>query len=121
MGYVLRFGCEETRDLAKRYTSSQSKAEREAEAHIEEVAPTIRKNGYYSKAQFLDRCYWKTPRSQPRCAANDEEFIREVTALALGTKSERLRIGRFLSPDPSGLYYADPTNPQNCSFGRYLA
>jgi hypothetical protein len=28
-------------------------------------------------------------------------------------------MGRFLSPDPSGLYYADPTNPQSLNLYSY--
>lgn len=93
MEYALRFDCGEIRELADRYTSCQNEKDREAEGHLENVvAPFVRKNGYYSKAHFLDLCYWKTPRSQPRCAANAEEFIHEVTALALTTKNERLRI-----------------------------
>jgi hypothetical protein len=93
MEYVLRFDCGKVEVLADRYTSCQSEADRNAEAHIEKViAPSVKENGCYTKSHFLDLCRWKTPRSQPRCAANDEELIREVTALALRTKSERLRV-----------------------------
>jgi hypothetical protein len=92
MGYDLRFDPGYIEELAERYTSSQNEAERQAETRIEELAPTIRKNGYYTKSQFLELCYWKTPRSRPRCVANDEDFIREVTSLALSTENERLRI-----------------------------
>ena len=35
---------------------------------------------------------WKSPRTQPRCAQNSEEFIKSVTAVALGTTDERLAI-----------------------------
>jgi hypothetical protein len=93
MEYALRFDCGEIKVLADRYTSCLSDVDREAEGCIEEVVgPAVRGNGYYTRAHFLDLCRWKTPRTQPRCAANDEDFIREVTALALKTKSERLRI-----------------------------
>jgi hypothetical protein len=93
MGYVLRFDCESIGELAALYASRQSEAEKEAEAQIEnEIATDVKKKRYYTKAQFLALCYWKTPRSQSRCAANDEEFVQETTALALGTKSERLRV-----------------------------
>jgi hypothetical protein len=93
MKYVLRFGCNEVGRLAERYTSYQSKAEQEAEAPIVEMAPTFKKNGCYTKAQFLELCcYWKNPRSRSRCVANDEQFIHEVTSLAVEAKSERLRI-----------------------------
>jgi hypothetical protein len=79
--------------LADRYTEKQGEKEREAERHIEEeIAPAVRSSGFYTKEQFLALCHWKTPRTQPRCATNDESWIREVTALALKTDCERLRI-----------------------------
>jgi len=29
-------------------------------------------------------------------------------------------MGRWMSPDPSGLYYADPTNPQSLNLYAYV-
>ena len=93
MEYVLRFDGGEIKDLAARYTSCQDEKDREAESSIEQsIGPAVRGNGYFTKDQFLHLCLWKTPRTKSRCAANDEEFVREVTALALKTENERLRI-----------------------------
>lgn len=93
MEYLLRFDCAEMGKLAQRYTSCQNDRDRKAERHIEEVvSPTVREKGFYTKAHFLELCSWKTSRSQQLCAANDEEFIRDVTALALKAKNERIRI-----------------------------
>ena len=93
MEYLPRFDCGKIKELADRYTSCQNEKDRKAEGRIEElVGPTVKKTGYYSKEHFLDLCHWKTPRTQPRCTANDEQFICEVTELALKTTSERLRI-----------------------------
>jgi hypothetical protein len=92
MRYSLRLDPSDIKMLAEGYTSSQTQAHRDAEARVEELAPIIRKNGYYTRLQFLEICFWKTPRSRPLCEANDEGFIREVTSLALSTENERLRI-----------------------------
>jgi hypothetical protein len=59
---------------------------------IEPLGRAARERGYYTRAELLALCAWKTPRSRPRCEANDEEFIREVTRIALSTRVERLRI-----------------------------
>ncbi|MFN0159522.1 MAG: hypothetical protein ACKVRP_15780 [Bacteroidota bacterium] len=45
-----------------------------------------------TKPEFLAVCHWKSPRTQPRCASNSPEFIRDVTQCALSTSSEQLRI-----------------------------
>jgi hypothetical protein len=93
MEYVPRFDCGRIVELADRYTSCQNDRDRKIESYIEEVVgPTVKQSGYYTKAHFLELCHWKTPRTQWRCVANDEEFVQEVTALALKTKIERLRI-----------------------------
>jgi hypothetical protein len=48
--------------------------------------------GYVTRAEFLAMTRWKSPRTQPRCAANSDEFIKAVTSVALGTTEERLAI-----------------------------
>ena len=35
---------------------------------------------------------WKTPRSRPRCEANDADYVEEVTRAAFGSKNERFKI-----------------------------
>lgn len=60
---------------------------------VEEViAPRVRMFGYYTKPDFLAMCHWKSPRSKPKVESNEEEFIKEVTEIALTTKQEKLRI-----------------------------
>lgn len=93
MEYERRFKPEQIKALADRYTSCQKESEKEAERRIEnEIVPAVKARGYYTKPEFLELCRWKTPRSQPHCAANDDVAIEDVTSLALKTKSERLRI-----------------------------
>jgi hypothetical protein len=48
--------------------------------------------GYLTREDFVALCAWKTPRSRPRVAANDAEFVEAVTRAALSTPNERLRI-----------------------------
>jgi hypothetical protein len=89
--------------LADRYTSGQNEKDREHEKRIVEiVSPSTRKSGSYTRDNFLERCRWKTVRTQPRCDANDERFVVEVTALALQAESERLRIGALTLLDGVG-------------------
>lgn len=57
-----------------------------------DIAPIARRQGYLNREQFLAIAEWKTPRSRPRCQANDSEFVREVTRAALASKSERFKI-----------------------------
>jgi hypothetical protein len=64
-----------------------------SESPIEQkIAPTARARGYLTRKEFLDICWWKTPRSQPRCAQNREAFVREVSRIALATTNEELKI-----------------------------
>jgi hypothetical protein len=64
-----------------------------SEAEIENrVMPSARARGYLQRDEFLELCRWKTPRSQPRCKANGEDFVRDVTRIALGTSNEELKI-----------------------------
>jgi Ku70/Ku80 beta-barrel domain len=43
----------------------------------------VQARGYFTKNEFLALCRWKTPRTQPRCAENEEAFVNEVTRTAL--------------------------------------
>ncbi len=48
--------------------------------------------GHLTKSEFLRICKWKSPRSQHQCSSNDEELIKEISAIALATANEELRI-----------------------------
>jgi len=62
------------------------------EAPLRGNSKLIVERGFFAKHELLDVCYWKTPRSQSKCRKNDEEFIREVTAISLSTQNEKLKI-----------------------------
>lgn len=57
-----------------------------------QIAPAVRARGYFTKPELVKLCEWKTPRSRPLVARNDEDEVREATRLALSTSSEALRI-----------------------------
>jgi hypothetical protein len=52
----------------------------------------VKTRGYFLRDEFLLLCHWKTPRSKPRVASNQADYIEAVTRTALSTSSERLRI-----------------------------
>lgn len=89
----LRFSPDRIRSLAERYEAEQTPRERKlTDAMTIDIFPAYRSRGYLSKKEFLRVCEWKTPRSKPRCALNAPELVKEVSALAMQTRSERLRI-----------------------------
>jgi len=51
-----------------------------------------RRRGFYTRDEFLLVCAWKTPRSRPKVAVNDEEAVRRATARALAAIDERDRL-----------------------------
>jgi hypothetical protein len=63
---------------------------------IERITPA-RARGYLRREEFLALCRWKTPRSQPRCAENREDYVNEVTRVALATRNEELKIRVLLA------------------------
>ena len=56
------------------------------------IAPQVQKRGYFTKPEFVVLCRWKTPRSKPLVASNQEESVKEITRLALSTTDERQRM-----------------------------
>ena len=71
--------------------------------------------GFYTRAQFLVVCAWKTPRSRPRVAANGEAEVQAATRAALTATDERERMEALLALGGVGvptasvlLYFAEP-------------
>jgi hypothetical protein len=56
------------------------------------IGPRSKRAGYFSKADFVALCRWKSPRIVPRCEENTEELVQEVTETALNARCEELRI-----------------------------
>lgn len=88
----LRFKTSMIRKLADRYDIQNEKEILLTEEITKDVFPAYERNGFLTKKQFLTVCAWKTPRTKPRCASNDEGLIREVSEIAKKTRSEQLRI-----------------------------
>jgi hypothetical protein len=86
IAFSLRFPEKEISRWASRYSYA---SDYELESVI---APAAQARGYFTKSEFLALCHWKTPRTGPRCAENEENFVKEVTRIALTSPNERLRI-----------------------------
>lgn len=56
------------------------------------IAPKVKQARFLERDDFLEVCAWKTKRSKSRCAKNSEEYVKEITSIALTTKNERVRI-----------------------------
>jgi hypothetical protein len=86
--FALRFDPNDILKFANQYP-----AEDDLEVVVEKViAPKVREQGHYTRDELITVCRWKTPRSKPRVAENNEEFVCEVTQTALSTSNEKLRI-----------------------------
>jgi hypothetical protein len=84
--FLLRFDGRQVKALSSRFNASgDSTVERE-------IGPRVCAAGYYSKDDFLAVCRWKSPRSQPLCQSNSEEFVRAVTSAALSSECEQFRV-----------------------------
>lgn len=89
----LRFPQSDICNLAVRYEAEMGERDRHLTGTItRDVFPSYVHKGFLTKNEFLTVCSWKTPRSKPRCESNEASLIQEVSALAMTTESERIRI-----------------------------
>jgi hypothetical protein len=63
---------------------------------LEAIAPDVQRQRFYTRDQLVLACFWKSPRTKPRVAENEDAFVQEVTGLALAAADERIRIGLLL-------------------------
>lgn len=59
---------------------------------VVQASDDARARGYLTRDELVTLAAWKSPRIKSRAAGNDEDFVRDVTGLALSTSNERLRI-----------------------------
>lgn len=52
----------------------------------------VRSRRYVTKDELRSVCRWKSPRSMGHIEKSSEEFVREISGLALSTKDEHVRI-----------------------------
>jgi hypothetical protein len=86
--FKLRFSPRLVQKYASRYIYTNA-TEKDVEGTI---APAVRKQAFYTKQQFIDVCYWKSPRTQKWCASNDARTVEIITRAALTNADERVRI-----------------------------
>src|SRR4051794_39850067 len=84
--FRLQFDSSEIRALAQRYSYPSE------DPIVDEISAAVKQRGYYTRAEFIELCAWKTQRSKSRVAVNSEKEVMEATRLALSAKSESLRI-----------------------------
>jgi hypothetical protein len=84
--FDLQFDPVETAALAGRY------AYQDESRIVDEIGDAVRARGYYTRAEFVEVCRWKSERSRARAAENTEAEVAEATRLALSASSEALRI-----------------------------
>ena len=91
--FSLEFDPKDIPQLAARYCISSSDREAKLEDKlISTVGPRVRERGYYTKPEFLELSWWKSPRTQSRCAKNPARYVEEISTIALSAKCERIRI-----------------------------
>jgi len=88
----LQFDPSEISCWSKRYVDEMAHEKETTDKIIHEVIPSYKSKEYLTQEEFLIVCHWKSPRTEPRCKSNDEEYIKDVSALSLTTKSEHLKI-----------------------------
>lgn len=84
--FVLQFDVSNIAALASRYSYPPE------DRIVDEIAPSVRERGYFTRLELIEVCRWKTPRSGPLVRKNSEEEVQEATRLALGATTELLRI-----------------------------
>jgi hypothetical protein len=84
-GFRLRLSERDVRRWAARYDDS-------VDTLVEDVGRKARERGHLTAGELRILARWKTPRSAPQVARNDDGFVAETTRVALSTRAPRLRI-----------------------------
>jgi hypothetical protein len=93
--FTLQFAPEEIPALAARFPVLD-------ESRLLVVNAAVRARGHYTRAEFVEVCAWKTPRSRPRVAANSEAAVIDATGRALAASDEAIRFAALLELDGVG-------------------
>lgn len=83
--FQLRFPTSEIAHWAGGYDTAYDTA-------VATTAAAVRARGWLTYDDLLALGRWKSPRSAPRLATNDPAYVAAVTAVALSTADERLRV-----------------------------
>ncbi|MGP0033547.1 MAG: hypothetical protein ACLP4R_03050 [Solirubrobacteraceae bacterium] len=87
--FELQFPMREIEALARRLPSLD-------DMRLEAVGTAVRARGNYTRAEFIEVCAWKTPRSRPKVAANRAPVVIASTRRALRASDEAERMGALL-------------------------
>jgi hypothetical protein len=87
--FQLQFDIGRVPQLASHYDAAYDRA-------LEAIVPDVQRQSLYTRDQLILACFWKSPRTKPRVAENEDDFVREVTGVALNAMDERIRIGTLL-------------------------
>ena len=85
--FKLRFAESQVPRLAERYFNPANDG-----TLRDRLRPLVRARGYLERDEFLEICEWKSPRTKPWCARNDDFTIRTVTQAAFISADEPLKI-----------------------------
>ena len=85
--FELRFPESQVRYWAARYLNTANDG-----ALRSRLRPIVRRRGCLARDEFLEICKWKSPRTQPWCAQNDDFTVRTVSRAAFGLTDESLKI-----------------------------
>jgi hypothetical protein len=87
--FELQFPIEAVSRLASRFPQSD-------DGRWLSLGAAARVRGYFTRAEFIEVCAWKTPRSRPKVAANSARAVATTTGRALATADEEARIRTLL-------------------------
>ena len=82
----LRFNENQINEIASRYEYSINENE------LSVLHPIVKERGYLIKDELQQIAYWKAPRSAGHIKSNSEEYVEEITGIALKATQERSRI-----------------------------
>jgi hypothetical protein len=85
--FRLQFPVSEIEALAARFGVVE-----ETEAEVAAAGAAAGERGFYTKAELVLLCAWKTPRSRPRVAQNTEGFVEGITRAVFATADEAERM-----------------------------
>jgi hypothetical protein len=94
--FTLQFPADQIEPLAARFPGSDDSTRLA-------LGAGVRARGYYTRAEFIDVCAWKTQRSRSKVASNSRARIVKWTRRALEATDEEVRIGALLELDGVGV------------------
>ncbi len=86
--FSLRFPIEDVQRWAGEYSDGDGE-----QRLLDEIRPAALERGWLTAAEFQALCYWKTPRSRPRCRRNSSNDVRLLTQAAFATDDDSLKMG----------------------------